>query len=213
MLAAPMPAAPEAAAPTQFFDMTTLNAQQPSDRVQPRFALHRTVLNVLDGHTATIAGGLRPRIGSAVVVLDALYGRRWLPIARTRTGSRGRFDLRYSPRRLGSWDVQLRVKRGPRTRTATRHLGRLSSYTATIASWYGGGGETACGSYLTSETMGVANKTLPCGTPVTLHYDGHTVTVPVIDRGPYVEGREFDLTEATKRALGFEGVAEVWATA
>ncbi|MHB1469476.1 MAG: septal ring lytic transglycosylase RlpA family protein, partial [Solirubrobacteraceae bacterium] len=85
-------------------------------------------------------------------------------------------------------------------------------YTATIASWYGGGGMTACGSYLTSATMGVANKTLPCGTQVTLRYDGRTVTVPVIDRGPYVEGREFDLTEATKRALGFEGVAQVWAT-
>ena len=58
--------------------------------------------------------------------------------------------------------------------------------------------------------LGVANKTLPCGTLVTLRYGGRTVRVPVVDRGPYVEGREFDLTEATKRALGFEGVGEVW---
>jgi rare lipoprotein A (peptidoglycan hydrolase) len=36
--------------------------------------------------------------------------------------------------------------------------------------------------------------------------------VPVVDRGPYVAGREYDLTEATKRALGFEGTGEVWAT-
>ena len=63
----------------------------------------------------------------------------------------------------------------------------------------------ACGGWLTSSTLGVANKTLPCGTLVTLRYDGHTVRVPVIDRGPYVEGREFDLTEATKQALGFGG--------
>ena len=54
--------------------------------------------------------------------------------------------------------------------------------------------------------MGVANKTLPCGTLVTLRYDGRTVRVAVIDRGPYVAGREFDLTEATKQALGFGGV-------
>ena len=54
--------------------------------------------------------------------------------------------------------------------------------------------------------MGVANKTLPCGTLVTLRYDGRTVRVPVVDRGPYVAGREFDLTEATKQALGFGGV-------
>jgi rare lipoprotein A (peptidoglycan hydrolase) len=47
---------------------------------------------------------------------------------------------------------------------------------------------------------------------VTLRYHGHTVRVPVIDRGPYVAGREFDLTEATKRALGFGDLGEVWAT-
>jgi rare lipoprotein A len=38
------------------------------------------------------------------------------------------------------------------------------------------------------------------------------VTVPVVDRGPFVAGREFDLTEATKRALGFDGVGVVWST-
>ena len=70
----------------------------------------------------------------------------------------------------------------------------------------------ACGGQLSSNTLGVANKTLPCGTLVTLHYGSHTVRVPVVDRGPYVEGREFDLTEATKNALGFGGVGQVWST-
>jgi rare lipoprotein A (peptidoglycan hydrolase) len=56
----------------------------------------------------------------------------------------------------------------------------------------------------------VANKTLPCGTVVFLRYHGHKVEVPVIDRGPFVAGREFDLTEATKRALGFGDTGEVW---
>jgi rare lipoprotein A len=60
--------------------------------------------------------------------------------------------------------------------------------------------------------MGVANKTLPCGTLVTLRYDGRTVRVPVVDRGPYAAGRDFDLTEATKQTLGFGGVGQVWST-
>ena len=60
-------------------------------------------------------------------------------------------------------------------------------------------------------TLGVANKTLPCGTMVKLRYHGHTVTVPVIDRGPYVAGRDFDLTEATRDRLGFPGVGTVLA--
>ena len=70
----------------------------------------------------------------------------------------------------------------------------------------------ACGGQLSSSTLGVANKTLPCGTLVTLRYGSRTIRVPVVDRGPYVEGREFDLTEATKEALGFGGVGQVWST-
>jgi rare lipoprotein A len=37
--------------------------------------------------------------------------------------------------------------------------------------------------------------------------------VPVIDRGPYVAGREWDLTGATARALGFSGAGVIWSTA
>jgi rare lipoprotein A (peptidoglycan hydrolase) len=68
----------------------------------------------------------------------------------------------------------------------------------------------ACGGTLYPWTRGVAHKTLPCGTKVTLRYEGRTVTVPVVDRGPYVAGREFDLTEATRNDLGFGGVGTVW---
>ncbi len=93
-----------------------------------------------------------------------------------------------------------------------RPLGRLNVYRLAQASWYGGGGGLACGGELTSTTMGVANKTLPCGTLITLRYGDRTVRVRVIDRGPYVAGREFDLTEATKHALGFGDVGEVWST-
>ena len=70
----------------------------------------------------------------------------------------------------------------------------------------------ACGGSLSSNTLGVASKTLPCGTLVTLRYAGHSVRVPVVDRGPYVAGREFDLTEATKRALRFGDTGQVWST-
>ena len=49
----------------------------------------------------------------------------------------------------------------------------------------------------------MAHKTLPCGTKVTLRYRGRSVTVRVIDRGPYVAGRDYDLTAATKQRLRF----------
>jgi rare lipoprotein A (peptidoglycan hydrolase) len=86
-------------------------------------------------------------------------------------------------------------------------------YHEVIASWYGPGGVTACGDALGSTTMGVANKTLPCGTMVTLRYRERTIRVPVIDRGPYVTGRDYDLTYATRLALGAGDVSQIWASA
>jgi rare lipoprotein A (peptidoglycan hydrolase) len=120
--------------------------------------------------------------------------------------------LRYIPHRLLSERVRVLFAGDASETSAHRPVGRLSSYRLAGASWYGGGGSLACGGQLTGSTMGVANKTLPCGTLVTLRYGAHSVSVPVVDRGPYVAGREFDLTEATKRALGFEGVGDVWST-
>lgn len=76
---------------------------------------------------------------------------------------------------------------------------------AVVASWYGPGfwgNRTACGLTLTADLHGVAHRTLPCGTRVTLRYGSITVTVPVVDRGPFIYTREFDLTYATRLALG-----------
>ena len=74
-----------------------------------------------------------------------------------------------------------------------------------LASWYGPGfygNRTACGQAYTPQLLGVANRTLACGTLVTLTFGARTVTVPVIDRGPYVAGRTLDLSAATRTALG-----------
>jgi rare lipoprotein A len=178
-------------------------------------------LNVLAGRAATVAGTLRAARGSVgrraavladrTVVLQVRAHGAWRTIAGVRTGARGRYRLRYRPQRIGSELVRIRFAGDAEDRGSRRVLGSLNSFHVVGASWYGGGGNLACGGWLTSATLGVANKTLPCGTRVTLRYDGRTVRVPVIDRGPYVAGREFDLTEATKRALRFEGVGEVWA--
>jgi hypothetical protein len=172
-------------------------------------------LNVLEGHTTSVTGKLLgdpAGLPGQEVQLQALGERGWRTLAHTRTGANGRFRLRYLPRETASEQVRLRFGGDAGDLPAHRRLGALNVYHLAEASWYGGGGELACGGELTSTTMGVANKTLPCGTEVTLRYDGRTVRVAVIDRGPYVAGREFDLTEATKQALGFGGVGEVWST-
>jgi hypothetical protein len=178
--------------------------------VRVKLHLRREQLNVLDGSTATVTGGLRPGLAGRAVDLQRFARHGWETISHTLTRHAGRFVLRYTPHRLVSERVRVTFAGDPQDLSARHSAGRLTSYRLADASWYGGGGSLACGGELTSVTLGVANKTLPCGTLVTLRYGGHTVRVPVVDRGPYVEGREFDLTEATKRALGFEGVGEVW---
>jgi hypothetical protein len=175
-------------------------------------SVRREELNVLDGHEATVSGTLRPGLAGRVVMLQELEGHRWRTVARARTRSAGRFRLRYFPHRTGSERVRLRFAGDPSDRDAERRLGWLTVYRLAAASWYGGGGSLACGGSLTSTTMGVANKTLPCGTLVTLRYGGRSVRVPVVDRGPYVGGREFDLTQATKEALGFGDTGDVWSS-
>jgi rare lipoprotein A len=84
----------------------------------------------------------------------------------------------------------------------------FSPFRSAGASWYGPGlygRHTACGQTLRATTIGVAHRNLPCGTMVKFVYHGNAVVAPVIDRGPYVKGRAWDLTAAASQALEFEG--------
>ncbi len=88
----------------------------------------------------------------------------------------------------------------------------FSPFRSAGASWYGPGlwgRKTACGQTLSPDTLGVAHRSLPCGTTVKFVYHGHSLITQVIDRGPYVKGRAWDLTAAASEALEFEGVGMV----
>jgi rare lipoprotein A (peptidoglycan hydrolase) len=67
--------------------------------------------------------------------------------------------------------------------------------------WHGrhghGTGHFACGGKYTRLALGVAHKTLPCGTKVKLMYKGRSIIVPVVDRGPWSPGLDFDMTSET----------------
>lgn len=90
----------------------------------------------------------------------------------------------------------------------------FSPYRVAGASWYGPGlygNKTACGATLRKNTLGVAHRSLPCGTMVKFVYQGRVLVTQVIDRGPYVRGVAWDLTQAASSALAFEsaGVGRV----
>lgn len=80
------------------------------------------------------------------------------------------------------------------------------------ATWYGPGlygRHTACGQVLRPNTVGVAHRSLPCGTTVKFAYHGHYLITQVIDRGPYTRGNSWDLTNGARMALGFNGSGQV----
>jgi rare lipoprotein A len=86
-------------------------------------------------------------------------------------------------------------------------------HTTGITTWFGPGfygQKTACGQTLTPGVVGVANRTLPCGTLVKVTYKGRALTVPVVDRGPYSDiGADWDLTAGAAEALGIEDTVRI----
>lgn len=90
--------------------------------------------------------------------------------------------------------------------------GSSGGWQTAVASSYGPGlygNRTACGQTLTTSTIGVAHKTMACGTRLRFQgRSGQVVYANVIDRGPYVSGREFDLTEATVKQMGYSGTSD-----
>ncbi|MGN6190413.1 MAG: RlpA-like double-psi beta-barrel domain-containing protein [Conexibacter sp.] len=181
--------------------------------VAGRLVVRHRGRDVRVGQAVHVRGTLLPRTRGRRVVVEAGANGRWHPVAHARTRANGHFDARLATHVPGAQRLRVRFAGDRRNAGVRSRAGTLRAFRPGLASWYAlYGGRTACGQTLTAGTLGVANKTLPCGTMVTFRYGSREVTVPVIDRGPYAGGREWDLTGATARALGFGGVGVVWST-
>jgi hypothetical protein len=178
---------------------------------EPVVSADESTRNFLVGGSVLVRGAVLPMIAvHRTVALEEDRGSRWVTVERVRTHRHGRYRLRLRPGAAGTIELRVLVTGAG---TWVRHrLGTVNVYRQAFASWYSGGGALACGGTLTNSTLGVASKTLPCGTIVGLRLGRRAIRVPVVDRGPYVAGREFDLTPATKRALGFGDLGMIWVT-
>jgi len=80
-----------------------------------------------------------------------------------------------------------------------------------IASVYWEGNQRADGQPFNANELGVAHQTLPLGTQVLVYnpQTGQAVVATVNDRGPFVSGRDIDLSRGTANAIGFNGVGAV----
>jgi hypothetical protein len=154
--------------------------------------------------------------GDGVVVQRLDEAAAWQQAASATVGPDGAFDAVWKPDHSGHTKLRA-IPAGQAT--ASSGGDDIASRALTVfhrarATWYGPGfygRRTACGTRLRKATLGVAHKTLPCGTLVDLYKDGRTVTVPVIDRGPFRKGTSYDLTAATAQALGMTATSVIGA--
>ncbi len=167
---------------------------------------------------------LGDRLGFAGSVPSAANGQRveierrgpqtrwaWTPTAHAKAGA-GTFTATWRADHTGAFAIRAVIEGDARS-SASPALG-TTIYGASIATFYGPGfygQRTACGQRLTPQMLGVANRTLKCGTPVAIYYRGRTIVVPVIDRGPYANHADWDLTQATATALGIDGTVTIGA--
>src|SRR4051794_5885701 len=119
--------------------------------------------------------------------------QRWRNVASARADATGAYTARWRPNHIGPTALRAILH------TTAAPL-RITVYKPAVATWYGPGffgKQTACGQVLAPDVQGVAHRSLPCGTQVAFSYNGRSIVVPVIDRGPYgVAGGGWGLTHA-----------------
>lgn len=156
----------------------------------------------------------RSDAGDTVEIDQLSSSSAWVPVADANAQPGGSFSAAWHPSHPGQLTIRALIDGAQASSAAAAPTVSITVYRRSTATLYGPGfwgHRTACGEILRRRTVGVANRTLPCGTPVEIYYRGQVITVPVIDRGPYAHGASWDLTMATGRALGILGTEVIGA--
>ena len=179
-------------------------------------------------HPLTLSGSAPSKdVGGTVEIEARPKHAKWSQVAASVIGSGGVFSAAWAP--ATSTQVAIRAVLAPgvgnplvqsQTASGSGLPGGASPATTpaeftsavtipifrgAIATIFGPGlwgHQTACGQRLQKATLGVASRTLKCGTKVAVDFRGRELTVPVIDRGPFGGQASWDLTLATADALG-----------
>jgi hypothetical protein len=171
-------------------------------------------------HKLTFSGTVARAAGKVVEIeRRATSGGSWLPTTHGTAAPNGAFSATWPTSRSGRFTIRAVIvgphglATGASASPASPAL-TVTVYKPAIATTYGEGSwgsRTACGQILRHTTLGVANRTLPCGTKVSILWHHQTLVVPVIDRGPYANHADWDLTLATANALGIGGTETIGA--
>jgi len=139
---------------------------------------------------------------SRVKITDVHTGKSI--ILSTRKGNRNCMPLKYKKYFGGGESAEVKIEVERCGKTGIKHC---PSFIKGYASWYGKdfhGKRTASGKPFNMYGMYAAHRTLPLGTILEVKNleNGRTVRVKVIDRGPFVRGRNLDLSYGAAKKLG-----------
>jgi hypothetical protein len=165
------------------------------------------------GRTLRFRGAVgADQAGRALQIQRQQADGSWVDTATATVASDGSFLARWRTNVIGQFAVRALVAGGEAQAAGQGQAPAIAPPTTSVtiyrparATWFGPGfygKKTACGQVMSRALMGVAHRTLPCGTPVAVFYGGKSVTVPVVDRGPFGTGARYDLTSAAATQLG-----------
>ncbi len=166
----------------------------------------------LTGRKVDASGELLPGGNGRRILVEARRKGDWKKVEKVDAGDP--FEVSWRPQRVGSYKLRASFE-GDKRNLGEREAAPVTAFRESVTSIYGPGfygRQTACGKTLERKTVGVAHKKIACGKKVTFQRKGRSITVPVIDRGPFIKGREWDLTTAAAAKLKVEGVQKVWSS-
>lgn len=187
------------------------------------------------GQVVNVSGEAPPADAGATIDIDGISaqaGATWSDLATATVAADGSFQTVWVPTSSASFTLQATLGPNPSqaagapqtgggalpdAETAASALTGTASFAFPVfrlstATLYGPGfwgHRTACGEVLRRTTLGVANRTLRCGTMVAVYFGGRELSVPVIDRGPFTNHASWDLTEAVAKALHMTQTSQV----
>jgi rare lipoprotein A len=169
-----------------------------------------TRAGTMRGKLARFRGSVPAQAAGRTVAIERFdeAGQAWTAVAKTTVAADGSYLARWRATLVGQHRIRavLQATSQASAASASPELS-ITVHRPAVATWYGPGfygHRTACGVRMSRTLLGVAHRTLPCGTEVAVLYKGRRITVPVVDRGPFRHGTAYDLTAATAQALGFE---------
>jgi hypothetical protein len=166
------------------------------------------IVQTIQRFRGTVPGGA----GKTILIQVQSSDGSWNTAAHATVARDDSYIARWRSAHIGRFQARAIVSDAHASSAGTAPVITVTVHHAAKATWYGPGfygKTTACGITLTPETVGVAHRALPCGTQVSILYRGHTLVVPVIDRGPFANGADWDLTQAAAESLGITETSRV----